>query len=214
LSAFGISTYKGTNKSINAHQISVHVGDLTAITLIEGYDGLFAASELKKHFSNEILIGFKSKKNNTREDPFRAAEATIKKALEHSKKRLKKAQEERGDNSGASFLSLVAYKGIVFAMNCGSGQAICMTKNGRLIKIAKPHTTANDNEVERIVKEGGQFYQTTVNIPFRKDMHVTGPLRVYPEGLTVTRTLGKSLTKHKRVQTVSGTIKEPKGVLS
>jgi hypothetical protein len=34
LSAFGISTYKGTGKSINTHQISVHVGELTALTLI------------------------------------------------------------------------------------------------------------------------------------------------------------------------------------
>jgi hypothetical protein len=83
-----------------------------------------------------------------------------------------------------------------------------------LVKLARPHTTSNDSEVDRIVKEGGQLYQTIVNVPFRKDMHVTGPLRVYPEGLTVTRTLGKSLTKHKRVQTVSDTVRIHKGVLS
>lgn len=44
-------------------------------------------------------------------------------------------------------------------------------------------------------------------------MLVTGPLRVYPEGLTVTRTLGKSLNKHRRVQTVSNAVLT-KGVLS
>lgn len=52
LDVFGVATYRGLKKSINSHQISVHVGQPTALTLIEGYDGIFAASELKKNFSN------------------------------------------------------------------------------------------------------------------------------------------------------------------
>ena len=40
---------------------------MTALTLIEGYDGIFAASELKKLFNNELLVGFTNKKTNARE---------------------------------------------------------------------------------------------------------------------------------------------------
>lgn len=45
-------------------------------------------------------------------------------------------------------------------------------------------------------------------------MGIRGPLRVYPEGLTVTRTLGKSLSSSKRKQkTVSDVINSKKGIL-
>ena len=54
------------------------------------------------------------------------------------------------------------------------------------------------------MKAGGQLYQTVVNFPYEKEMKIRGPLRVYPDGLTVTRTLGKTLTSRKiRVKTVS-----------
>ena len=44
LSSFAITTFKGTRTSINSHQIGAHIGELTAFTLVEGFDGLFAAS--------------------------------------------------------------------------------------------------------------------------------------------------------------------------
>lgn len=44
LHSFGIATYRGTKKAINSHQLGAHIGNLTAFTLIEAYDGLFAAS--------------------------------------------------------------------------------------------------------------------------------------------------------------------------
>ena len=77
-------------------------------------------------------------------------------------------QQQRGDNSGASFLSLVANNGIVFVANCGSSETFCMTHQGRMLKLAKAHTTLNEEEVERIVKEGGQLYQTLINIPYKR----------------------------------------------
>lgn len=47
-------------------------------------------------------------------------------------------------------------------------------------------------------------------------MKLAGPLRVHPDGLMLTRTMGKSLSpsKQKKVSTVSGTITIPKGILS
>jgi hypothetical protein len=36
------------------------------------------------------------------------------------------------------------------------------------------------------------MYRTIVNVPFKKDLNIKGPLRVYPSGLTLTRTLGKT----------------------
>lgn len=62
--------------------------------------------------------------------------------------------------------------------------------------MAKPHTTNNEGEVDRIIKEGGRMYRTIVNVPFKKDLNIKGPLRIYPSGLTLTRTLGKTRELH------------------
>ena len=48
------------------------------------------------------------------------------------------------------------------------------------------------------MRAGGRLYQTIVNVPFKKNMNVTGPLRIYPSGLTVTRTIGRSTEKSRQ----------------
>lgn len=105
---------------------------------------------------------------------------------------------------------------MILTVNCGSSEALCMTNQGRMLKLAKSHTTKNDQEVERIIREGGQLYQTTVNFPYSKQTHITGPLRIHPDGLTVTRTLGKTLStsRQKKFNTSSGSVDNTKGVLS
>lgn len=52
-------------------------------------------------------------------------------------------QLELGDNSGTSFISVVIKNNIVMVANAGASQAICMTKNGLLIKLSNIHTTLN-----------------------------------------------------------------------
>ncbi len=58
------------------------------------------------------------------------------------------------------------------------------------------------------------MYRTIVNVPFKKDLNIKGPLRVYPSGLTLTRTLGKTrelvpqhsqISSHKIVKGISNT---------
>jgi|JI10StandDraft_1071094.scaffolds.fasta_scaffold1721473_1 hypothetical protein len=43
-----------------------------------------------------------------------------------------------------------------------------MTQQGRMLRLAKAHTTSNEEEVDRIVKEGGQLYRTVINLPYKK----------------------------------------------
>lgn len=52
-------------------------------------------------------------------------------------------QLELGDNSGTGFISVVIKNNIVMVANAGASQAICMTKNGLLIKLSNIHTTLN-----------------------------------------------------------------------
>ena len=101
------------------------------------------------------------------------------------------------DNSGSSLVSIIAHEGIVYAVNCGENAIYCSTKSGKLMKMAVPHTTSNQAEVDRIVMSGGKLFQTVVDVPFKRAMNVKGPLRILPSGLTVTRTIGKSLEKSK-----------------
>ena len=67
-----------------------------------------------------------------------------------------------------------------------------------MIRLAYPHTTKNETEVDRIVKAGGRLYQTIVNVPFKKVMNLKGPLRIFPSGLTVTRTIGRSVERSRQ----------------
>lgn len=97
------------------------------------------------------------------------------------------------DNSGTSLVSLILHDGMIYAANCGSSTIYCSTISGKIIRLAVPHTTNNEAEVERIVRSGGRLYQTIVNVPFKKVMNVKGPLRIYPSGLTLTRTIGRSV---------------------
>jgi hypothetical protein len=63
---YGIATFKGTSKTINTHQISLHIGDVTVLSLFEGYDGSLAAITLKKKFTQNLLDYFKKRKSSAR----------------------------------------------------------------------------------------------------------------------------------------------------
>jgi len=67
--------------------------------------------------------------------------------------------------------------------------------------------------VDRIVREGGRLYQTIVNIPYKQNMTVKGPMRVYPSGLIFTRTLGKSISNSKQSKSIRNH-SQTKGVIS
>lgn len=212
MAAYGIATYRGVNKNVNSHQVGVHLGELTAFSLFEGYDGLIAASHLKKLYAAKLLEYFRKKRATSREDAFQTAEESIRYSVRKSQEELAKFQEETADNSGTSLLSLVVHQNMIFCANCGCSSIFCLTSTGKMITLAQPHTTDNPTEVDRIVKAGGQLYQTLVNIPYKKALVIKGPLRVQPSGLTHTRTLGKSLSANKKKHSLNQT--ENKGVLS
>ena len=90
-------------------------------------------------------------------------------------------------------LSLIVHNGMVFAANCGQSAVLCCTVKNKILELAVPHTTNNASEVERIIKSGGRLFQTVINIPYQTSMNIKGPLRVAPNGLKYTRTLGKCL---------------------
>jgi serine/threonine protein phosphatase PrpC len=95
-------------------------------------------------------------------------------------------------------VSLIIHDGMIYAANCGSSSIYCSTIGGKIIRLAVPHTTSNETEVDRIVRAGGRLYQTIVNVPFKKVMNVKGPLRIFPTGLTVTRTIGRSVERSRQ----------------
>ena len=70
LKVFGITTFRGLRNSINSHQISAHIGEPTSFTLIEGFDGHYAASQFKKTFTNELNTSFRKQSKNSKEEPF------------------------------------------------------------------------------------------------------------------------------------------------
>jgi len=55
MKAYAVATFKGVNNSVNTHQISAHLGDITAFTIFEGYDGSLASTTLKKLYNLKLL---------------------------------------------------------------------------------------------------------------------------------------------------------------
>lgn len=87
---------------------------------------------------------------------------------------------------------MIVDSNFITVSNCGVSQVICETRSDFLLKLNQQHDTKNQNELDRIIKNGGTIYKTVVNIPYEKDFMVEGPLRLSPSGLSLTRTLGRT----------------------
>lgn len=80
---------------------------------------------------------------------------------------------------------------VLYVANVGTSVAFGRhSTTGKLVRLANAHDCNNLAEYARIAAGGGRFYRTKVTLKSSAKTYVEGPLRIYPHGLTVTRTIG------------------------
>ena len=101
------------------------------------------------------------------------------------------------DKSGSCAIFVLIVENIAYVGNVGDSRAILSKNNGsHIIELSQDHRPDRDIEKERITKNGGHIYQTqsTAAVPDQngivRNQTIIGPLRVFPGGLSVSRTFG------------------------
>eukprot|EP00949_MAST-11_sp_MAST-11-sp1_P004799 g4799.t1 len=109
----------------------------------------------------------------------------------------------RSDMSGSCCLVAVLRRGRVTLAWCGDCRALLMKRDGRCVQATHDHKPAASKERQRIEAAGGEVRQMTVKKQVRKGFLCgsveedvpTGPQRVFPPGLAVSRALGNLRAK-------------------
>jgi serine/threonine protein phosphatase PrpC len=86
-----------------------------------------------------------------------------------------------------------------YCANVGDSRAIMSSNGGQTVQpLSRDHKPSEINEYTRIIKSGGQVYQTTtaqsIDDPKKEQTnepeYIVGPIRVLPGRLSVSRTFG------------------------
>ena len=89
------------------------------------------------------------------------------------------------DPSGSCAIVAIILGNLCYVAHTGDSRAILSTKNGKnMTQISKDHRPTQEIERIRIISNKGRLYSTN-----------NGPLRVYPGGLSVSRTFGDIKSK-------------------
>lgn len=196
------STDMGTHRQRNEDRVSIvervykHSSKYTPCSyfgLYDGHAGEGCSTYLKDHLA-ELIV----KDESFKEDKVRALEGGLKNAETTF---LALARQKR-DYSGSCCLALVVDAHQLFFCNLGDSRAVISSEAGaRPIQVTHDHKPENIIERTRIIKAGGAIYRTTTTTKVEymathgglskgQKEKKTGPYRVEPGNLSVSRTIG------------------------
>ena len=144
-----------------------------------------------------LLKGFKSAEEHFLIDW--AEKAEEQRRIRHSEESDEKYHLKYLDWSGSWAIIALIIEERWYIANVGDSRAIMSAELGdKVYLLSNDHKPTNENEIKRIVTNGGKIYQTqtTYSLPFRKGekprapQKMLGPPRVKPGRLSVSRTFG------------------------
>ena len=102
------------------------------------------------------------------------------------------------ERSGSCAVVILIVGEQCFCANVGDSRAIMSSRSGKKVEaLSDDHKPCDPSEYERIIKAGGQVYQTTTSShmdgqpqPTSDQDYIVGPIRVLPGRLSVCRTFG------------------------
>ena len=109
-------------------------------------------------------------------------------------------QESIRDKSGSCAVICLLTDKKCYVANVGDSRAIMSEDRGKnLIVLSNDHKPCEDDEQKRILKGGGQVYQSkNINIFDSKGNKLIPPVRVLPGRLSVSRSFGDCMAKIER----------------
>lgn len=142
---------------------------------------------------------------------------------------MKTSIEQNLPFSGTCSVTLAVVNNLLITINVGDSRCILSKNGGReVIALTKDHKPEEESEFERITKAGGKVYRTTYHFVTRKffdevarkytdikyfedaskankDLE-TGPWRVSPGSLSVSRTIGDFVSKYEKLGGLKGAV--------
>ena len=110
------------------------------------------------------------------------------------------------DCSGSCACIALIKKNKLIIANIGDSRLI-LVKNKKIFFTTIDHKPINLSEKKRIKKAGGYIYQSEINVPiFQNGKRIELPWRVFPGGLSVSRTIGDIEVKNEKYRGKSGVV--------
>jgi serine/threonine protein phosphatase PrpC len=205
---YAVNTTNGLIRSYNEDRVSIVINikrkpdwphsrwpNCSYFSLFDGHGGSLCADFLKDNLHRFIL-----ENNNFPENPGRAIEEGCAQAEhEFCKFALKQTNI---DKSGSCALIVLIIDDKIYIGNVGDCRAISSEQNGKqFYSLTKDHKPEEPSEQERIVRNGGQVSKNNFLQSHKFLGSVFGgrinelPFRVYPGGLSVSRSFGDVMAK-------------------
>lgn len=218
VTAYAANTHQGTIRNYNEDRVSIilnivkplsFTGDYwpkcSFFAIYDGHGGSACADFLRDNLHHYIV-----KDSAFPTDPYKAIRNGCSKAEEEFTKKLginSKGTEIINRSGSCAIFSLIV-DNMCYVGNVGDSRAIYYNnKEKKIISMSTDHKPDNPNESKRIYDNGGRVYQTSTplgafgllsNYPsasiysniVSKEKTITGPCRVFPGRLSVSRTFG------------------------
>lgn len=153
----------------------------------DGHGGSYCADFLKDNLHQFIV--------KTRHFPFNPKEAIFEGFELAEREFLNRAENAVPiDKSGSCAIVALIVDDICYIANLGDSRAVMSSGSGiKIYPLSKDHKPFVEDEVKRIVENGGKIYQSVGQVNANP---VLGPYRVFPGRLSVSRTFGDIEAKH------------------
>ena len=155
--------------------------------VFDGHGGSACADFLRDNLHQYIV--------RTRYFPFQPKEAIFEGFETAEKEFLERAEKSCPvDKSGSCAIEVLIVGDICYAVNLGDSRAVMSSEaGGKIYPLSKDHKPFAEEEMKRIVANGGKIYQSVGQV---NTAPVLGPYRVFPGRLSVSRTFGDIEAKH------------------
>lgn len=198
--AYAVVTDKGLVRNYNEDRVSIILNIIkpesrsnenwphcSFFAVYDGHGGSKCADFLRDNLHQFII--------SNPNFPFNANEAILAGFRQAEQHFLNLARQgEIIDKSGSCALVVVLIGDLCFVANLGDSRGILSGNNGKkLYVLSKDHKPDEESESKRIFESGGKVYQSVSDTS--DGPTPTGPFRVYPGRLSVSRTFGDIFAK-------------------
>ena len=217
--AYSANTHQGTVRDYNEDRVSIILNIVrpnlyngsfwpkcSFFGVYDGHGGSGCAEFLRDHL-HHFVVKDEHFPVNPREALMRGFEAAEKEFM--TKHAFNRSGTEIIDRSGSCAIVSLVVDDAVYVANVGDSRAVLSKNSGReIVALSRDHKPDDEFETKRVTDAGGRVYQTQTNTKnmspcslnlFNVKVHpnqiLTGPSRVFPGRLSVSRSFGDSEAK-------------------
>ena len=204
IASYAANTNQGISRNYNEDRVSIILNIAKGNTkcsffaIYDGHGGSACCDYLRDSLHDHI-IKQPTFLDNTRQalvSGVKAAESSFLESVSEDYQKNKKL-----DRSGSCGIITLVMGETCYVANIGDSRAVLSAESGKYAyNLSRDHKPTDLHEQRRIEEAGGKIYKTEVRslVSGYQDDVVSGPLRVYPGKLSVTRTFGDVEAKDER----------------